>query len=59
MNIDIPTTGNGSQFFFLAKLYLKQGISWEYVMVKFICTGLLDLTGNNTLRKNLQYRGYR
>ena len=29
--------------YFLAKLYLKQGISSEYVMVEFICMGLLDL----------------
>ena len=29
--------------FFLANLLLKQGISSEYVMVDFICRGLLDL----------------
>ena len=28
--------------FFLANLYLKQGISSEYVMVDFICMSLLD-----------------
>ena len=29
--------------FFLANLFLKQGISSEYVMVDFICIGLLGL----------------
>ena len=29
--------------FFLANRFLKQGISSEYVMVDFICMGLLDL----------------
>ena len=30
-------------FFFLANLFLQQGISSEYVMVDFICMGLLDI----------------
>ena len=29
--------------FFLANLYLKQGITSEYVMIVFICMGLLEL----------------
>ena len=29
--------------FFLANLYLKQGISSEYGMIDFICMGLFDL----------------
>ena len=29
--------------FYIANLFLKQGISLEYVMVDFICMGLLDL----------------
>ena len=29
--------------FFLANIYLKQGISSEFVMVDFICMGLHDL----------------
>ena len=31
--------------YFLANLFLKQGNSSEYVMVHFICMGLLDLWG--------------
>ena len=31
--------------FFLANLFLKQGISSEYVMVDFFCKGLLGLQG--------------
>ena len=31
--------------FFLANVYLKQSISSEYVMVDFICMGLLDMRG--------------
>ena len=35
--------------FFLANLFfLKQGICSEYVMVDFICMGLLDLQGVRT-----------
>ena len=34
--------------FLLANLYLKQGISSEYVMVDFICMGLFDLCGGQT-----------
>ena len=32
----------------LVKLYQNQGISSEYVMVDFICIGLLDLCGART-----------
>ena len=32
--------------FFLAKLFLKQGISSGYVMVDFICMGKLGLQGS-------------
>ena len=32
-----------TSIFFLANLFLKQGISSEYAMVDFICMGLLDL----------------
>ena len=35
-------------FFFLANLSLKQGINSEYVMVGFICMGLIDLRGAQT-----------
>ena len=34
--------------FFLAKIFLKQGISSEYVMVDFICMGKLGLQGAKT-----------
>ena len=34
--------------FVLANFYVKQGISSEYVMVDFICMGLLDLWGART-----------
>ena len=34
--------------FFLANLFLKQGISSEYVMINFICTGKLRLQGAKT-----------
>ena len=34
--------------FFLANLFLKQGISLEYDMIDFICMGLLDLFGTRT-----------
>ena len=34
--------------FFLANLFLKQGISSEYVMVDFICMGKLGLQGAKT-----------
>ena len=29
--------------FFLANIYIKQGIRSEYAMAEFICLGLLDL----------------
>ena len=32
-------------YFFLANLSLKHGISSEYVMVYFICEGLLEFSG--------------
>ena len=35
--------------FFLANLFLKQGISSEYVMVDLICTGKLGLQGSENL----------
>ena len=41
------TTGNDSHIF-LANLFRKQGMSSEYVMVDFICIGLLDLWGART-----------
>ena len=34
--------------FFLANLFLKQGISSEYVMVDFICMSTLGLQGART-----------
>ena len=34
--------------FFLANLFLKQGIYSEYVMVDFICMGKLGLQGAKT-----------
>ena len=34
--------------FFLANLFLKQGISSEYVMVDLICMGYLGLQGAKT-----------
>ena len=46
MNRDIPL--ETAAIFFLAKLFLKQGISSEYVMVYFIYMGLLDLRGART-----------
>ena len=48
MNTDIPL--EMAAIFFLANLYLKhsQGIRSEYVMINFICTGLLHLLGAQT-----------
>ena len=43
MNSYIPL--ETASIFFLANLYLEQGISSEYVMVDFICMGLLYLWG--------------
>ena len=37
---------------FLADLYLKQGIGVSYVIVDFICTGLLELQGVDYKMKN-------
>ena len=34
--------------FFLANIFLKQGIGSEYVMVDFICMSLLGLQGAKT-----------
>ena len=38
--------------FFLANLFLKQGISSEYVIVDFICMGKLGLQGAKTENEN-------
>ena len=43
MNSDIPL--ETAAIFFLANLYLKQGISSECVMAVFIVEGFLDLQG--------------
>ena len=43
MNIDISL--ETAVIFYLANLYLKQGIGLVYVMVDFICMRLLDLWG--------------
>ena len=43
-NIPLETAA----IFFLANIYLKQGISLEYVMVDIIYMGLLDLWGART-----------
>ena len=46
--------------FFLANLFLKQGISSEYVMVDFICMGILDIwaaqTDNYTMKNSCTHR---
>ena len=47
------TTGNDNHIF-LANLFLKQGISWEYVIVDFICMGLLDLWGMRTVNYKMK-----
>ena len=41
--------------FFLANLFLKQGISFEYVMVDFICMGKLGLQGAKTENYKMKY----
>ena len=46
MNSDIPL--ETSAIFFLANLYIKQGIGLVYVMVDIICVGFLDLWGAQT-----------
>ena len=46
MNSYIPL--ETAAIYFLAKLFLKHGISSEYVMVDFICMGLRDLFGTRT-----------
>ena len=43
MNSDMYVILETAAIFFLANLYSKQGISSEYVMVDFICYGLLEL----------------
>ena len=48
--------------FCLANLFLKQGISSEYVMVDFICMGKLGLQGaktENYKMKNIAHSGTR
>ena len=56
MNSDIPL--EMAAVFFLANLYLKHGIGLVYVMVDFICIGLIDLwvarTKNYKIEKNPQ-----
>ena len=42
MNSDIPLE-TAAIFFFLANLYLNQGIGWVYAMVDFICMCLPNL----------------
>ena len=53
LNEQWHATEDGS-YIFLANLYLKQGISAEYVMVDFICEDLLELwlprTDNNKMK---------
>ena len=46
MKIYIPL--ETAALFFLANLFLKQGISSEYVMVDFICMGEPELQGAKT-----------
>ena len=46
MKSDIPL--ETAAIFFLANLYLKQGISSEYVMVELICMGIIDMWGART-----------
>ena len=46
MNSDIPL--KTAAMFFVADLYLKQGIGWLYIMVDFISMGLLDMWGSRT-----------
>ena len=42
--------------FFLANLYLKQGIRSEYAIVIFICMGLLDLWGVRTENYKMKWK---
>ena len=44
----IPLETAVTVIFFLVNPFLKQGISSEYIMVDFICMGLLDLLGTQT-----------
>ena len=39
---------------FLENLYLKQGIDYVYIMVDFICMGLLDLWGARTENNKME-----
>ena len=48
MKSDIPL--ETAAIFFLASFDLKQGISSEYVMVNFICEGLLELQGARSMK---------
>ena len=50
MNSDIPL--ETAALFFPANLYLKPGIGLVYVMVDFICMGLVDLWGAQTENNN-------
>ena len=53
MNSDVPL--EKAAIFFLANLYLKQGISRKYVMVDFICMWLLDLRGARTENYKMKF----
>ena len=48
MNSDHDIPLETAAIFFLAHLYLKQGIGLVFVMVDFICMGLPDLWGAQT-----------
>ena len=43
MNNDIPM--ETTSIFFLANVYLNQGIDSGYVKVSFVCEGLIELQG--------------
>ena len=57
MNSGIPL--QTTAIFFLVNIYIKQGISLEYVMVDFICMGLLDLWTENYKMKSLSHSAIR
>ena len=52
MNSDIPQ--ETTVIFFLAKLYLPQGIISEYVIINFICMGLFKLRGARTINYQMK-----
>ena len=53
----MDTRGYRCHIFFLSTLHLKQGIGSVYIMVDFICMGLLGIRGKQS-KQELQIENY-